>query len=242
MISAKPFYFATGCDAYSNHIVPKHIYFQIREWWEEHLLDYQRKEIATEVDWIEVMGFSSRKGAESLNRRLRYDRAWKAAKSLELLLKEKIKDRDIKLETLESFDFGELYNSVREIEKAPPGKKNERDEETKKDLPIYWGGRVLEFYPDFRVFKGEGTYVMDLIVDSTVEVMEPFKEITDNPEDRAVLLIFKRAIPEKVNQIVKNVVVTNNAGPIFRYQVIFSHKIGVDTRSCVYVCPGVFAY
>lgn len=241
MISAKPFYFATGCDAYSSHIVPKHIYFQIKEWWEEHLLDYQRKEIATEVDRIEIHGYSSKKGSESMNNRLRDDRAWKTAKSLELILKKQIKDREIILVDMSTLKALREIETLIERGRTSSREQPKHPENKKKILPILHYGELLEYYPNWRMFKGEGTYVMDLIVDTTMDVREPLKEITDNPEDRAVLVIFKRAIPEKVNQIVKSVVVTNNAGPIFNYQVIFSHKIGVDTRSCVYVCPGVFA-
>jgi hypothetical protein len=244
--SAKPFYFATECDAYSNHIVPKHIYFQIKEWWEDHLHEYQRKEIAAEVGKIEVVGYASKKGGESLNLRLRADRAWKTAKALELVLKEGIKDREIKLVAWIISD-SQYEDFLRRQGASPTARRpraggDKKAKENTKMLPIFYLGENIDVYPDRRVFRGEGSYVMDLVVDTTVDIKEPLKEITDDPEDRAVLVIFKRKIPEKVNQIIKNVVITNNASPIFTYRKILSHEMGGGKiRMVVFVCPGEFA-
>ncbi|MCG7853052.1 MAG: hypothetical protein MIO92_11080, partial [Methanosarcinaceae archaeon] len=95
IVSVKPFYFATGSDAYSDDIAPKHIFFQIKEWWQDQLYSYQRKEIAEETAEIEVVGYSSKlTRAESDNIRLRFDRAWKTARCLELIIRDEIKPRN----------------------------------------------------------------------------------------------------------------------------------------------------
>jgi hypothetical protein len=110
-------------------------------------------------------------------------------------------------------------------------------------LPIFYVGEGdLAIYPNRSIFRLEGNYVMDLVLDTQVSVKEPLKASTDDPEDRACLVIFKRAIPDEVNQIVKSVVITNNASPIFTYRKILSQEMGGGKiRVVVFVCPGEFA-
>ena len=233
IISVKPFYFATGSDAYSNEIVPKHVFYQIKEWWDDQLYDYQRKEIAEEVAEIEVIGYSSKKTRdESDNRRLRDDRAWKTAKCLELVIKNALKNRTTKIVPClaSSEQFKRIGVSPKPVVVA-------------EKLPIFYVGEGdLAIYPNRSIFRLEGNYVMDLVLDTQVSVKEPLKASTDDPEDRACLVIFKRAIPDEVNQIIKSVVITNNASPIFTYRKILSQEMGGGKiRVVVFVCPGEFA-
>ena len=233
VLSVKPFYFATGSDAYSNEIVPKHIFFQIKEWWEEQLYKHQREEIAQEVAQIEIIGYSSKKTRDkSDNIRLRKDRAWKVAKSLELVIKNAVKDRKVVVQqrVLPSSEWWQKQIHV-----------SEKTVTITNILPILYIGEALDIYPKRNLFKLEGNYVMDLVLDTQSSVEEPLKASTDDPEDRACLIIFKRPIPEKVNQIVKSVVITNSAGPIFMYRTILSHEVsGGNIRMIVFVCPGEF--
>jgi hypothetical protein len=232
VLSVKPFYFATGSDAYSNEIVPKHIFFQIKEWWENQLYEHQRKEIAEETAEIEIIGYSSKKTRdESDNIRLRLDRAWKTAKSLELVIKNSVKDR--KIEIIPGLVSSEHFRKLG-VSPKPVSIENK--------LPIFYLGEDLDIYPKRSIFKLEGNYVMDLVLDTQISVKEPLKASTDDPEDRACLIIFKRPIPDKVNQIVKSVVITNNASPIFTYRNILYHEVdGGQIRMVVFVCPGEFA-
>jgi len=231
VISVKPFYFATGSDAYSDDIVPKHIFFQIKEWWQDELYKYQRKEIAEETAEIEVVGYSSKKTkAESDNIRLRYDRAWKTAKSLELAIRDEVKPRDA---VILPFPISSEHFRALGVSPKPVSIKNK--------LPIFYLNESLDIYPKRDHFRLEGNYVMDLVLDTQVSIKERLKASTDDPADRACLIIFKRPIPENVKQIVKGVVITNNASPIFMYSRICSHPIRAkEMRMVVFVCPGEF--
>ena len=227
IMSVKAFHFATGCDAYSPSRVPVHIYFQIKNWWKNLLLQYQREEIEKEVVQIEVIGFASKKSRdETDNVRLRDDRAWKTARALKMIMDESGINREVKLIPMP------LSASSRLLPHKPTSYDN--------ILPILYVGEKLDVYPNRNIFKQEGNYVMDLLGETEISVKEPYKADTDDPEDRISLVVFKRLIPEDVNQIVRNVVITNHASPIYSYKKIISHKMPNDgsIRMVVYVCPG----
>ena len=224
IISAKEFRFATGSDAYSNGVVPVHIYMQVKNWW-DNLYSYQRDEIENEVVQVEVIGYASNTPDEADNERLRDDRAWKTAKALELVLTDSGFKRELKLVPIP------VSSAVM---------PNEPTTEDKNKLPILYVGEKTGMYPNRKLLKQEGNYVMDLPGDTKLSEIKTGTPYSDDQEDRISLVIFKRLIPEDVDQVVKNVIISNTASPVYSYYTIFSTKTSDEYRKVVYVCPGEF--
>ncbi len=86
LYSVKRVFFATGCDNLSNDVVPKHVYYQLQSWW-DHLPLSTREVLEASIEVL-VIGYASKAGSDADNQRLREDRAWKTAKSLELVMKD----------------------------------------------------------------------------------------------------------------------------------------------------------
>ena len=155
--------------------------------------------------------------------RLREDRAWKTAKAIEMVLTDAGIKRDIVLVPI-LVSSTILPNSLTKF--------------TNK-LPILYLGEKIDIYPNRKIFKQEGSYVMDLLGDDKVGKETSNQTYSDDQEDRISLVIFKRLIPANVNQIIKSVIISNTASPIYSYNTILSHPVpGGEIRMVVYVCPG----
>ena len=221
LYSIKRVYFATGCDGYSDDMVPKHVYFQLKAWWKK-LFEINPNEIEELKDSenIEVIGFSSRFTTETTqddNERLRKDRAWKTAVSLKLLLE----DEGIEATVTDS----------------PGAKKN--------GITIYHRGSPVDEYPGEKLFsKYEVSFVEDVIDESKIEIpdIKGRSNSDDSHEDRVCLIVFKKPRPTG-NQITKQAIETNNALPIFQYKTIFYFEKKNNRKNdlvLMYACPGEF--
>jgi hypothetical protein len=221
LYAIKRVYFATGSDGFSDDMVPKHVYFQLKGWWQK-LNDINPNEIEElkNSKEIEVIGFSSRFTTEinqADNERLRKDRAWKTAMSLKLLLE----DKGLTAEVTDS-----------------PGT-------VKSGVKIYYRGAPLDKYPGDSLFsKYEVSFVEDVIDVSKIEIPDiKTRSNSDNRyEDRVCLIVFKRPRP-KVNQITKQVVETNYALTIYQYKTVFhfdKKEKRLNELVLLYACPGEF--
>ena len=221
LYSVKRVYFATGSDSFSDDMVPKHVYFQLKGWW-KNLGDVNPNEIEElkDSEMIEVIGFSSRFTTETTqddNERLRRDRAWKTAEALKLVLE----DDDISTTVTDS-----------------PAAKND-------GVTIYYRGAPLDKYPGETLFSQyDVSFVEDVIDTNKIEVADiKARSIADNScEDRVCLIVFKRPRP-KGEQITKHVIETNNALPIYQYKTIVLFKKSTERENelvLMYACPGRF--
>jgi hypothetical protein len=222
LYSIKRVYFATGCDGFSDDMVPRHVYFQLKEWWKNlNKINPNKIEELKESEIIEVIGFSSRFTTETAsqddNRRLRKDRAWKTAMSLKLLLDD------------EGIDAT--------VTDSPGAKKN--------GITIYHRGAPVDRFPGEKLFsKYEVEFIEDVIDVNKVEVPDIKRRDTsdDRREDRVCLIVFKKPRPEG-NQMIKQTIETNNALPIFQYKTIFHFEKKNNRKSdlvLMYACPGEF--
>jgi hypothetical protein len=228
ILSAKSFGFATGSDAFSESETPKHIYVQLNDWWHQQLYEYQKKEIEEQVIEIEVIGYSSKMTKdETDNERLRIDRAWKTAIALEAILAD------------EGYNFVARPDSERS--KQPPIQR--RPPYTKSVVRnIYYKAAEKDEYPKRALFKTVGVFEEDLIGSTDISERNGRADQNNDAEDRISLVVFKRLIPDEVNQVVKDVLITNTAYPIYRYKKIWSSLTAdkKNVRALIYVCPGKF--
>ena len=112
--AVKKIFFETSSDAFSEDIIPRHIYFQINEWM--NLLEAAEKKILTDCDEIEVWGFSSKCGSKSLNQKLRERRAWKTFKCLECFNEFKKKKITHKAAPIDEYPNNDIFNYSRFID------------------------------------------------------------------------------------------------------------------------------
>lgn len=223
ILSAKSVGFGTGSDAYSESETPKHVYFQLKDWW-DNMFQYQRDEIQHEVGEITVLGYSSLKTSDEIdNTRLRQDRAWKTACALKAVLT----------------DGGIEYFG---LNPAPPKEDLRYEKEFKGRVrSIYFRAAEKDEYPNRQLFREIGTFVQDIVFESDIEERKIRGNQNNDAEDRISLIIFKKPIPEDVNQIVKQVIITNSAFPIYRYTKIYDWlSKGSKKRALFYICPGQF--
>jgi hypothetical protein len=232
-LSVKRTFFATGCDSYSEEIIPKHIYIQIKEWWDK-IFDAQKTEIQNSVE-IEVIGFSSKLGETEDNVRLRKDRAWKSAKCLQLFFQnvEELSKTKFTLVPREYLD--PLKYSIYEADW-----QGDKDE-----IPIYYGGAPEDHYPGSNLFQlHDMDFIQDVLDTSQLSVPDSHINPRDNSnnqiDDRVSLITFKKPKP-KISQIAKQYIVTNTALVIHQYKLIFSIEIDGKWYVLMYVCPGLFA-
>jgi hypothetical protein len=217
--------FATGSDAFSEDPLPRHVFYQIRDWWNG--LSSREKDGLKEVVRIEVDGFSSRlglgtstKGLE-LNKRLRADRAWKTATCLEMILKEG--GVDVKMTD------------------DPPGSASKGG-----SIPIHWGAKLpanVPPPPDIFKMQVEGAFVDDIPISTVTDEKAVQKVDNDNdPDHRVCLIKFWRKFPEDKEQVLSSEVQVHASHPIHRYKMLQFEDRGPKTEawSVMFVMPGVF--
>lgn len=223
ILSAKSVSFGTGSDAFSEGETPRHIYFQLKNWWDS-MFKYQRDEIQREIGEIRVVGYSSAKTSdEKDNPRLRKDRAWKTAVALEAVLTDGGIER-----------FG--------INPDPPKEELQYEKDFKGRVrSIHFEAAEENKYPNRHLFREIGTFVQDIVLTSDIEEREIRGNQYDDAKHRVSLIIFKKPIPKEVDQIVKQIIVTNSAFPISRYTKIYEWPFkGGMKRALFYICPGQF--
>jgi hypothetical protein len=208
-------FFATGSDGFSDALVPMHVYFQLKSWWDSlDSVDPSVKEGLKDSDEIEVLGFSSRLTSETDqrdNERLRKDRAWKTAKSLQLLLQN---------DKAYLADSGSSQSGKLRIKHRPA---------------------PLNFYPDDKIFNKFEMHFAETVLDGTKVEFPQTRTLDDNRhEDRVALVVFKRKMP-KFSQLATNVIVTDYALPIYEYRTLLHVESGGNRTEDVvllYACPG----
>lgn len=232
-LSVKRTFFATGSDGFSEEIIPRHIYVQLKDWW-ENLYDFQKNEIQNCVE-IEVIGFSSKLGESEDNIRLRKDRAWKSAKCLQLFFQNEKDLSSLKLTMIPREYLDPLKHSIYETDWE--GDKNE--------IPLYYGGAPENQYPGSNLFQfHEMDFVQDVLDPDELSVPDSVIKPRDNSnnqiDDRVSLIVFKKLKP-KITQIAKIYSISNTALVIHHYKLIFSIEIDGTWYVLMYICPGLFA-
>ncbi len=218
--SWKKVYFASGSDAFSEEEVPRHVFAQILSWW--NTLDRVGKEFILTSSHIEVIGYSSAAGSKGLNKRLREDRAWKTARSLQLILEQFEGPAGKMSYPLEKVD------SVKEITPSNTGPKN-----------IYHYDEVLELYPKVKISESA--------LDNSKSASKKHNRQAndDSKHDRCVSMIFHHVIDdedtEKTTLGIKSTtaVMAFPASRVSRLATI-KEKDKENYRSLMYLCPAYF--
>jgi hypothetical protein len=217
--------FVTDSDGFSESITPKHVYYQLKDWW-DNLCDTDKEEISQSSE-IQVIGFTSMLGGESqVNIDLRRNRAWRTAKSLQLLL-EKSPEFKKKLELVSS--------------SSSSGKGGG----TGNKIPLRYGGREdMKEFPSQHMphlFSPAGSTVCDLHIDDDPLANKAVKKVDtiNNPKDRIALIIFTRILARKKTQFVSLKENHNAAHVLSAYRVLHSSKKR-PYRALVYAIPGTW--
>lgn len=224
--SWKKVYFASGSDAFSEELVPKHVFSQIKGWWDN--LDKGRKEFLLNCSYIEVIGFASKKGHNPVNRRLRDDRAWKTAKSLQLIFKK------------------EKNGVIPELQEKYPGDHIK----VPNKQTIFHGPENLHTYPGTKESE-EIVTITDLSKRTSDRA-----DGDDSKDDRCAKIIFhsyfskpQKGEKKKVQYIFESYSLTVLARRIAKLaELSISYKSGSGTqgnestnyRNLMYLCPAEF--
>lgn len=220
LCSWKKVFFASGSDAYSEEKIPRHVFQQLLDWWNN--LEKARKAFISSCSCVEVIGFSSKKGYSKINERLRLDRAWKTANSLQLILK---KECGIDASILEVSDSDTIH--------IP--------EENQVKM-IYYRSEPLGSYP-IRISDEK------ILTDKkeSAKKLERNRPSGDDAQiDRSVTIIFHKKIPQdKVSDRERSKIGlygNSFAFPVSRVTALATVKDPAKDLfgSLVYMCPATF--
>ena len=227
--SLKKVYFASGSDAFSQDDVPRHVFIQLKLWWEN--LDENRKDFIKNCSYVEVIGYSSKKGKYSVNKRLRDDRAWKTAKALQILLKKEHKEPSI-LEVADSSSIGQLGGAA-----DPLGSGS-----TTNNLQmIYYRSEAIDSYP-----VSTGSEVILSNSNSNRSSPQKRNKGDDRYSDRCATIIFHKVMPytseENKTTFMLKSLASAMAFPASRVSRIATvNKTGEQNYRCLmYLCPAKF--
>ncbi len=211
--------FATGSDGFSESITPKHVYYQLKDWW-DNLCDTDKKEIFQSSE-INVIGYTSMLGGETpVNIDLRENRSWRTAKSLQLLL-----------ENQSGFD--------KQLELIPFSKTGIVN---KNKIPLSYGGREdMSAFPSQHLphlFSPAGSTICDLHIKNDPLASKAVKQVDtkNNPKDRIALIIFTRKLQRETTQFVSIKGNFNAAHVLSSYRVLLYEP----NRVLVYAIPGTW--
>ncbi len=213
--SWKKVFFASGSDAFSEEEVPRHVFSQLLNWWKN--IDDVRKDFIKKCSYIEVVGYSSKKGKVSVNTRLRQDRAWKTAKSLQLILKHE--GTSLKLKKI--------------------SKSSEIDQASNK---IYFRNETLGFYPaesrkERKLSKG---------TNGNVSAKKNRPAGDDSLRDRCATIIFHKTMPQSNDEERSNILYKSEASamafPVKRVSRLATFNSSAENKfgALVYLCPADF--
>ncbi len=221
--------FSTLSDAFSESPTPKHVYQQLKEWW-DNLWQGEKEKILSSAE-IVIRGFSSELGTENINKNLRKNRAWKIAKSLELVLKKPLEDEKNKVLSLVPY------------EKSKIGIEVETPNIPKNAIPIYHYAAPEGAFPKEHpyLFHPSNSTLCEVLEDDSI-VKKAVKQVPENnsPRDRIGIITFYRNYNLQETQEIEQKVKVSSAIPISGYRVIHhdkSYESGLH-RILIYVIPG----
>ena len=218
------FSFDTRTDAFSESLAPLHVYSQIKSWWEG--LSETDKVNILNCNYITVQGFASEMGGETVNEPLRNNRAWKAAQSLWLLLKNEFKKSSLKKTLLPPIEGKHFTPQT-------------IDPKERLNVPIFhWGvpGPPAHFFliphTNMQVMLTKDKKIVEMAIKNHYQ---RFPE--DNPNHRVAIVSFIQVVPAYVEQYLKEEIRLATASPICGYRVIHYHKPGgaEPNRMLVYI-------
>lgn len=213
--SWKKVYFASGSDAFSEEEVPRHVFSQVLNWWKN--IDDVRKDFIKDCSYIEVIGYSSKKGLRKVNKRLRSDRAWKTAKSLQLILKHE----------------GTSLNLV------PIEKSSDIDQNIAK---IYCRDEALGYYP--AESRRERTLSNEASGNISAKRNRPQGD--DSLRDRCATIIFHKTMMQSNDEQRSNILYKSDASamafPVKRVSRLTTINNSAERKfaALIYVCPAYF--